>query len=142
LTGLGSEIPDPDAVTSIATTSGTTTTATMVLLAEMLALALTGPLAAAGVSVPATVDGRLAMLVLAAPVMLRWSYLLREPEPERASSSGSICSRRQSVVTFRYAPTRRRPPVRSPRGARREASATKRGRKREGYRGAYYTLPA
>jgi hypothetical protein len=56
----------------------------MVLLAEMLALALADPLAAAGVSVPAAVDGRLAMLVLAAPVMLRWSYLLREVEPERA----------------------------------------------------------
>lgn len=83
-TGLGGEDPDPDAVTSITTTNGTTTAATMVLLAEMLALALADPLAAAGVSVPAAVDGRLAMLVLAAPVMLRWSYLLREAEPERA----------------------------------------------------------
>jgi hypothetical protein len=83
-TGLGGEDPDPDAVTSIATTNGTTTAAMMVLLAEMLALELADPLADAGVDIPGTVDGRLAMLVLAAPVMLRWSYLLRDAEPERA----------------------------------------------------------
>jgi hypothetical protein len=83
-TGLGGEGPDPDAVTSIATTNGTMTAAMMVLLAEMLALALADPLAAAGVNVPGAVDERLAMLVLAAPVMLRWSYLLRDAEPEQA----------------------------------------------------------
>ncbi|HEV7529166.1 MAG TPA: SIR2 family protein [Solirubrobacteraceae bacterium] len=83
-TGLGGEDPDPDAIASIATTNGTTTAAMMVLLAEMLALELADPLAAVGVNVPAAVDGRLAMLVLAAPVMLRWSYLLREAEPELA----------------------------------------------------------
>jgi SIR2-like domain len=83
-TGLGGERPDADAITSIATTNGSMTAAMMVLLAEMLALTLDDSLAAAGVSVPDAVDGRLAMLVLAAPVMLRWSYLLREAEPERA----------------------------------------------------------
>jgi SIR2-like domain len=83
-TGLGGRDPDLDAVTSIVTSNGSTTAATMVLLAEMLALALADPLAAAGVSVPDAVDGRLAMLVLAAPMMLRWSYLLRDAEPERA----------------------------------------------------------
>jgi hypothetical protein len=83
-TGLGGENLGPSAVASIATTNGTTTAAMMVLLAEMLVLALAEPLAAVGVSVPSAVDERLAMLVLAAPVMLRWSYLLREAEPEQA----------------------------------------------------------
>jgi hypothetical protein len=41
-------------------------------------------LSPAGVTLPGSLDARIAALVLAGPAMLRWSYLLRDAEPNRA----------------------------------------------------------
>lgn len=73
--GLGGQDAAPGAVTQIGTSSATTTSVMLVLLAEALALKL----APAGVTVPDEMEPRLAALTLSAPVMLRWSYLLRKP---------------------------------------------------------------
>jgi hypothetical protein len=51
------------------------------LLTELLGLRLERALASHGVALPSTVDGRIAALALAAPAMLRWAFLLREPVP-------------------------------------------------------------
>ena len=78
--GLGCAELGPDKVACVSTASGTTTAALLVLLAELLAHGLASALAAAGYDLPGEIDARLAALVLAAPVMLRWSYLLRPRE--------------------------------------------------------------
>lgn len=73
--GLGSQDAAPGAVAQIRTSSATTTAAALVLLTEVLALRLSHY----GVNVPDDMEPRLAALILSAPVMLRWSYLLRQP---------------------------------------------------------------
>ena len=77
--GLGGAAPAADVVTQIATASATTTAALLVLLTEILARGLESELTAAGVSLPSDLDARMAALTVAAPAMLRWSYLLRPP---------------------------------------------------------------
>jgi hypothetical protein len=73
--GLGGQDPTPGAIAQIRTSHATTTAATLVLLAETLALKL----GRSGVTLPDEMEPRLAALTLSAPVMLRWSYLLRKP---------------------------------------------------------------
>jgi SIR2-like domain len=73
--GLGGQDAPRGAVTQIGTSSATTTSVMLVLLAEALALKL----APVGVTLPDEMEPRLAALTLSAPIMLRWSYLLRKP---------------------------------------------------------------
>jgi hypothetical protein len=69
-----------DAVTEIRVPESSTTTAiALILLAEALALDLGSTFAASGWNIPDDMDARLAALVVSAPVMMRWSYLLRTP---------------------------------------------------------------
>jgi hypothetical protein len=73
--GLGGQDATVGAVSQIGTSSATTTSVMLVLLAEALALKL----GHSGVTVPDDMEPRLAALTLSGPVMLRWSYLLRKP---------------------------------------------------------------
>jgi hypothetical protein len=79
--GLAGHPPLPGHVTHVSTQSSSTTAVALVLLTELLALRLQRTLRTHGVAVPATVDARIAALALAAPAMLRWSFLLRRPVP-------------------------------------------------------------
>ena len=73
--GLGGQDAPPGAVTQIRTSGATTTAVALVLLTEVLALRLSRY----GADIPDGIEPRLAALTLSAPVMLRWSYLLRKP---------------------------------------------------------------
>jgi hypothetical protein len=77
--GLGEQPAANGTVTQISTQTATTTAATLLLLAESLALRLDLTLTQHGVGLPTDVDARLAALTVSAPIMLRWSYLLRAP---------------------------------------------------------------
>ncbi|HEX2071014.1 MAG TPA: SIR2 family protein [Thermoleophilaceae bacterium] len=77
--GLGEQPATNGTVTQVSTRTATTTAATLLLLAESLALRLDPALAQHNVGLPTAVDGRLAALTVSAPIMLRWSYLLRAP---------------------------------------------------------------
>ena len=83
-TGLGGVSAHPVAVTKVATSAGSTTAALLVLLSELLAVRLQDALSPAGVTLPGSLNARIAALVLAGPAMLRWSYLLRDAESNRA----------------------------------------------------------
>jgi hypothetical protein len=76
--GLGGGDLSSDAVAEIRVPESATTTAVaLILLAEALALDLEPTLAEVGWSIPDDMDVRLAALIVSAPVMQRWSYLLR-----------------------------------------------------------------
>ncbi len=79
--GTGPAGPAAGTVTQVCTAGATTTAVTLVLLAEMLALRLHAEMASRGVTLSPQLDHRLAALTLAAPTMLRWSYLLQRPDP-------------------------------------------------------------
>ena len=78
--GLGGAAAAAGMVTQIKTSAATTTGGLLVLLSETLAHHLNPALGAAGFSLAPGLDARLAALTVAAPVMLRWSYLLRPPQ--------------------------------------------------------------
>jgi hypothetical protein len=78
--GLGGH-PVAGNVTHVSTQSASTTAIALVLLTELLALRLEPTLRAHGIALPRTTASRLAALVVAAPAMLRWSFLLRQPVP-------------------------------------------------------------
>jgi hypothetical protein len=73
--GLGGEDAAIGVVTQISTSGATTTSVMLVLLTEAIA----SKLAQSGVDLPAGTEPRLAAVALTAPIMLRWSYLLRRP---------------------------------------------------------------
>jgi hypothetical protein len=72
--GLGEKPPAPNTVSLVGTKGATVTSALLVLLAESIAHSLEQH----GVTTPSAIDARLASLVISAPVMLRWSYFLRQ----------------------------------------------------------------
>jgi SIR2-like domain len=76
-TGLGGENPPDGVVTAIDVSSASTTAAAMILLAETLRLDLQSHLANQGYALPSEIDPQLAALVISAPLMLRWTYMLR-----------------------------------------------------------------
>lgn len=78
--GLGGAAATGGTVTQVKTAAATTTAALLVLLAETLAHHLAPRLVSAGIALEPDLDSRLAALTVAAPVMLRWSYLLRPPQ--------------------------------------------------------------
>jgi hypothetical protein len=74
--------PLPPGTTDYISTQGTTTTAVvLVLLTELLALRLQPILARYGINLGDDIGPRLAAVAIAAPSMLRWSFLLRRPAP-------------------------------------------------------------
>jgi SIR2-like domain len=81
-TGLGGAALGADKVALVETSQGTNTAALLLLLAEMLAHRLDTTFTSEGYVLPSDPSARLATLVLAAPVMLRWSFLLRPREPD------------------------------------------------------------
>jgi hypothetical protein len=78
-TGLGGRDAPDGVVTAIdvSRASATTTAVVLILLAETLRLRLQTHLAHHGYALPDQIDPQLAALVLSAPLMLRWTYLLR-----------------------------------------------------------------
>jgi len=68
------------AVSQVRTAAGTTTAALLVLLTEWLALRLGNALTEAGFALPTETAPRLTAVTITAPVMMRWSYLLRPGE--------------------------------------------------------------
>jgi len=70
-------------VTQVSTAAASTTAIALVLLTELLALRLERAVSLGGALLPKASNPRLAALVLAAPTMLRWSFLLRKPMPWR-----------------------------------------------------------
>lgn len=79
--GRGGRALSATDVDFISTQGHTTTAFAMVLLTEMLAIRLRHLLTRSGVVLGRGVDTRIASLALAAPAMLRWSFLLRRPLP-------------------------------------------------------------
>jgi hypothetical protein len=79
--GLGGTQPAPGVVTKISTKPASSTATLLALLTVMLHHHLTDALAHSGFALPEDFEQRMAALTIAAPVMLRWSYLLR-PSPE------------------------------------------------------------
>ncbi len=76
--GLGGTEPAPGAITQIRTSPATTTATLLALLTETLHHHLGPAMTAAGLTLPTVLDCRMAALSVAAPVMLRWSYMLRQ----------------------------------------------------------------
>lgn len=79
--GLADQPATPGDLTHISTESSSSTAVGLLLLTELLALRLGSIFAHHGTPLPTSVEGRLAALAVAAPSMLRWSFLLRKPEP-------------------------------------------------------------
>jgi hypothetical protein len=71
------------AVTHVSTRPASTTAVGLVLLTELLALRLDAAFRVHGFVLPRDLKSRLSALVVTAPAMLRWSYLLRRPDPWR-----------------------------------------------------------
>ncbi len=76
-TGLGGEDPPDGVVTAIDVSSTSITAAALILLVETLRMRLQSHLAQQGYALPSEIDPQLAALVISAPLMLRWTYLLR-----------------------------------------------------------------
>jgi hypothetical protein len=70
-------------VTEFSTAGATTTGAALVLLAELLALRLESALRFKKVMLPDEAGPRLAALIVAAPTMLQWTFLLRAGSAKR-----------------------------------------------------------
>jgi hypothetical protein len=77
--GLGGANPPDGVVTAIDVSGASTTAALLILLAELLRRGLEPQLEAEGYEVAHDLDPQLAALAIAAPLMLRWTYLLRPP---------------------------------------------------------------
>jgi hypothetical protein len=77
--GLGDAEPAVGMVTAVKVAGASTTAALLILLGEFLRLGLEPSLEAQGYELPEEVDPQLAGLAIAAPVMLRWTYMLHQP---------------------------------------------------------------
>jgi hypothetical protein len=73
----------PGVVTSVSTRDTTTTAVALILLVELLAQRLEPMLKRYAADLPGHLNTRLALLAVAAPTMMRWSFLLRRPVPWR-----------------------------------------------------------
>jgi hypothetical protein len=81
--GLGGELPLPGVVTEINVSTSSTTAVALVLLTEYLRLILAYQLEVGDYTLPDGLDEQIAALVIAAPLMLRWTYLLRVPAKDQ-----------------------------------------------------------
>jgi SIR2-like domain len=113
--GHGGGEPAVGAITQIKTQPATTTATLMVLLTETLHHHLHPHMTAGGYTPPDDLEGRIAALTLAAPAMLRWAYLLRQPEQDSfnqrtnlhaAASHGYVPLRADPATTVRALKTR------------------------------------
>lgn len=104
--GLGGTDPAPGVITQIRTKPATTTATLLALLTEMLHHHLTDALSDAGLGLPEDLDQRMAALTVAAPVMLRWSYLLRPSAENDFNQRANL----QSVAHRGYVPLLLDPP--------------------------------
>lgn len=105
--GLGGADAAPGAVTRVRTQPATTTAVMLALLTETLAHHLRPPLDTAALSLPDELDARMAALTIAAPVMLRWSYLLRGPQDDDFNQRTNLHATAQAG----YVPLLRAPPT-------------------------------
>lgn len=98
--GLGGVPLASDAVAQIKTASGTTTAALLVLLTETLAndCELGAELTRSGYALGRTFVARMTDLILTAPTMLRWSYLLRPPRPDHYMQRVNITATEEGYV--------------------------------------------
>jgi SIR2-like domain len=81
--GLGGEMPPSGVVTEINVSTSSTTAVALVLLTEYLRLALASHLEGGDYALPDGLDEQIAALAIAAPLMLRWTYLLRAPSQDQ-----------------------------------------------------------
>ncbi len=77
--GLGAQNPPAGVVAELDVSSSSTTAIALILLTEWLRLCLAEHLDAAGYALPEALDAQIAALVIAAPLTMRWTYLLRGP---------------------------------------------------------------
>ncbi|MHB8241686.1 MAG: SIR2 family protein [Solirubrobacteraceae bacterium] len=75
--GLGGQNPPAGTVAEVGVLGASTTAVALILLTEWLRLGLTGDLEAAGYMLGNDLQEQLTALVITAPVMMRWTYLLR-----------------------------------------------------------------
>jgi len=95
--GLGEGEPSDGNVTQVCTDGSTATAAMLVLLAEMLAIRLQVALEEQNVALPTERDERLGTLVISAPTMVRWSFLVRRPGPEEWMQRANLMAQRGYV---------------------------------------------
>ncbi|MFZ2112977.1 MAG: SIR2 family protein [Solirubrobacteraceae bacterium] len=100
--GLGDSSSAPGAITKIRTRPATTTATLLALLTETLHHHLQPAMTSGGLTLPGTLDPRMAALSVAAPVMLRWSYLLRPSQDEDLNQRANL----QSAARHGYVPLR------------------------------------
>lgn len=98
--GLGGTQPSPGVITKIRTKPASSTATLLALLTVMLHHHLTDALAHAGLALPEDFEQRIAALTIAAPVMLRWSYLLRPSAENDLNQRANL----QSVAHRGYVP--------------------------------------
>jgi len=103
--GLGGSPPAASTITKIETKPASTTATLLALLTETLRGYLE-PRMNDHYTVPRTLEGRIAAFTLAAPVMLRWSYLLRQPEDDSFNQRTNLnAAARRGYVPLRADPT-------------------------------------
>ncbi len=98
--GLGGQPADLGMITHVTSETSSTTAVALILLAELLALRLRPVLGPGQTTLPGALESRLAALVVAAPTMLRWSFLLRRPRPWRDYIRELTWNKRRSEGTF------------------------------------------
>jgi hypothetical protein len=98
--GLGGTQPAPGVITKIRTKPASSTATLLALLTVMLHHHLTDALAHAGLALPEDFEQRIAALTIAAPMMLRWSYLLRPSAENDFNQRANL----QSVAHRGYVP--------------------------------------
>ena len=83
--GLGEQAAPDGVITKINVSAGnsSTTATALILLAETLRLRLEPHLEAQGYTLPDDLDPQLAALTITAPLMMRWTYLLRGPSKDQ-----------------------------------------------------------
>lgn len=81
--GLGGESPPAGVVTEVGVSHSSTTAVALILLAESLRLGLVTHLESRDYVLANKLDEQIAALVITAPLMMRWTYLLRAPSKDQ-----------------------------------------------------------
>jgi len=81
--GLGGENPPVGVITEVGVSNASTTAVGLVLLTEFLRLKLALHLESRGYALADELDEQIAALIIAAPLMMRWTYLLRAQSEEQ-----------------------------------------------------------
>jgi hypothetical protein len=75
--GFGGENPPGGVIAEVGVSSSSTTAVALILLTEFLRLGLTTDLESRSYVLTDELDGQMAALIITAPLMMRWTYLLR-----------------------------------------------------------------